>query len=292
MLLYDPPVYRPPSEANSLILQVTLGCGHNQCAFCSMYQSKVYTVRPLDAVLAEIEAVAARAPGVTRVFLADGDALRLPAPHLLAVLEALNRHFPDLTRVSAYATPGDILRKTDAELAALRAARLVMLYVGLESGDPDTVRRAAKGASPEAAGRAVTRARQAGFKVSATIILGLAGRARWREHAWATAVMINKDPPTYLSSLCLMLDPGREAGFRARFDNQFEPQDDEGLLAELDVMLEYMNPPSPVIFRSNHVSNALALAGTLPRDRDRLRGEIAEARRLIPMGRRWSGGSL
>lgn len=276
--LYDMPLFRPPSEAESLIFQVTLGCGHNQCAFCSMYRSKTYTVRSLDALECEIRTAAIAWPDAHRVFLADGDAFRLPTDHLLRILSFLRDAFPSLARVSCYATPGDILRKSEDELAALRAAKLSLLYVGLESGDPETVRRAAKGASPEAAGRAVNRAQAAGLKVSATIILGLAGRVRAREHAWATAVMINKAPPVYLSALCLMLTPEREGPFRARFDNSFEPQDDEGLLGELELMLETLNPPRPVIFRSNHASNALALAGTLPRDRDRLLAEVRAAR--------------
>lgn len=277
-LQYDMPLYRPPSEGNNLIIQVTLGCGHNACAFCSMYRDKTYTVRPLEAVEADIAAAAAVWPEAHRVFLADGDAMRLPTDHLLAILACLRAHLPRLARVSCYATPGDLLRKPEEDLARLRAAGLALLYVGYETGDADTARRVMKGATPEAAIRATARAHAAGFKISATVILGLAGTAGWRTHAEATALLISRTAPAYLSTLRLTLEPERRAAFYARFEEGFEEQDDGGLLDELAVMVAQSRPDRPVIFRSNHVSNALALAGTLPRDRDRLLAEVAAAR--------------
>ncbi|WP_413207201.1 B12-binding domain-containing radical SAM protein [Rhodospirillum sp. A1_3_36] len=288
---YDMPLYRPPSEGDNLILQATLGCGHNTCAFCSMYRTKTYTVRPLDAVIADMEAAAAVWPDAHRVFLADGDALRLPASHLMALLEALAQRFPRLARVSCYATPGDILRKTEAELEALRAAKLSLLYLGVESGEAETLKRIAKGATPDSIARALTRAREAGMKVSATVILGLAGQGRWRAHAEATAALINKAPPTYLSTLQLHLDPLQKAPFLKRQEEDFAFQDDLGVLSELEVLLERLAPPTPVIFRSNHASNALALAGNLPKDGPRLLSQVRAAREgLAGLRPRWEGG--
>ncbi|MCF8483173.1 MAG: radical SAM protein [Rhodospirillum sp.] len=276
---YDMPLYRPPSEGDNLILQATLGCGHNTCAFCSLYRTKTYTVRPLEAVIADMEAAAAVWPDAHRVFLADGDALRLPADHLMALLEALAERFPRLARVSCYATPGDIQRKTEVELAALRAAKLSLFYVGAESGEAETLKRIAKGATPDSLARALTRAREAGVKVSATVILGLAGQGRWRAHAEATAALINHAPPPYLSTLQLHLEPMQRELFLARQEVDFAFQDDLGILSELEVLLERLDPPRPVIFRSNHASNALALAGTLPRDGARLLGQVQAARK-------------
>lgn len=288
VLAYDMPLYRPPSEGNNLIIQATIGCGHNACAFCSMYRDKDYRVRPLAEVAHDIQAAARVWPEAHRVFLADGDAFRLPTDHLLALLEALRGALPALARVSCYATPGDILRKEEDELAALRAAGLSLVYVGLESGDPDTTRRVIKGATPDAAARAVLRSQAAGIKVSATVILGLAGTARWREHAEATAHLITKAPPAYLSTLRLTLEPERRADYLARFDGDFHEQSDAGILDELAVMLTEAAPARPVIFRSNHASNALALAGTLPRDRDRLLAEVTAAKQgLIALRPAW-----
>jgi coproporphyrinogen III oxidase-like Fe-S oxidoreductase len=285
------PLYRPPSEGNNLIFQATLGCGHNTCAFCSMYRRKRYQVRPVETVIAEMDAAARVWPDAHRVFLADGDALRLPADHLLALLEALAVRFPRLARVSCYATPGDILRKTEAELEALRAARLSLLYLGMESGDGETLKRIAKGATPESMARALTRARAGGLKVSATVILGLAGRHRWREHVEATAALVNAAPPTYLSTLQLTLDPGQRQAFLDRQEEDFAFQDDDGIMGELETLLRALTPPRPVIFRSNHASNALPLAGTLPKDGPRLVDEAAAARRgLVATRPAWMRG--
>ena len=178
MLLYDEPLWRPPSEGNSIILQVTLGCSFNRCSFCSMYRTKRFSVRPLADVLSEIEVVAVAAPHVRRVFLADGDALGAETDHLLAVLEHLATHFPQLQRVSSYALPVNFLNKTDADLGRVRAAGLKLLYYGIESGSRDIQRRITKGATPEVMIEGIRRARAADMKVSATVVLGLGGQRR------------------------------------------------------------------------------------------------------------------
>lgn len=280
MILYDMPLYRPPSEGANLIIQVTHGCSFNQCSFCSMYRSKQYRARPMDEIFADIANAARDWPQAHRVFLADGDAMGLPAEDLEAILVRLAATFPNLQRVSAYATPVNLLRKSPEELDRLRALRLNLVYVGIESGSGEILRRITKGASPASIEKALAKARSADIKVSATVILGLGGRGLWREHIEGTTGLINKTAPTYLSTLQLGLEEALEPGFMRRFERlggAFEWQDDLATLDELNHLVAGLDPVRPVIFRSNHASNALALAGNLPRDKPRLLAEIASA---------------
>ena len=274
---YDMPLYRPPSEGNNLIIQATLGCSFNRCTFCSMYKSKAYVARPLGDVLADIEAAASQWPGAHRVFLADGDALALPMEALRAILERLDEVFPELARVSAYATPLNLLDKSVEELAELREGKLSLVYFGIESGSSRVLKRIRKGASQKTMARALERARLGGLKVSATVILGLGGRRHWRDHISGTAELVNAEPPTYLSTLQLFLEDSAVEGFLAGQED-FQFQDDDGILAEQELLLSLLDPPRPVIFRSNHASNCLALAGNLPRDRDKLVAQVGAAR--------------
>jgi len=277
-IAYDMPLYRPPSEGANLIIQATLGCSFNRCTFCSMYRDKTYQVRPLDAVFADIAAAARDWPGAHRVFLADGDALGLPMDHLITILERLAATFPELARVSAYATPKNLLDKPAEELADLKARKLSLVYMGIESGANAVLKRVKKGASQTTHARALGRAREGGLKVSATVILGLGGRAGWREHIAGTAELINREAPAYLSTLQLGLEDRMAGDFLAAQGEGFEFQDDEGMLAEQELLLSLLDPPRPVIFRSNHASNCLPLAGTLPKDRDALLAVVAAAR--------------
>lgn len=277
-LRYDMPLFRPPSEGDNLIIQATLGCSFNRCSFCSMYRTKEYRPRPLDDVFADIATAARDWPGAHRVFLADGDALTLPTDVLLAICARLRETFPNLQRVSAYATPANLLRKSPEELAALKAARLSLVYVGIESGDAAMLKRITKGASPRGIVEAVTKAREAGLKVSATVILGLGGRAHWREHVEGTAAVLNACAPNFASTLELFLEPERVQGFLETFGEPFERQDEAGILEELETLLSLLDPPKPIIFRSNHASNALPLAGTLPKDKDALLEAVGAAR--------------
>lgn len=274
---YVPPLFRPPSEGDNLIIQATLGCSFNRCSFCSMYHTKPYRPRPLDDILADIARAARIWPEAHRVFLADGDAFVLPTETLLAICHALRASFANLQRVSAYATPLGLLRKTPEEMAALRAAKLSLLYLGIESGSAEVLKRVAKGASPRGLVEGIGKATAAGLKLSATVINGLGGRTLWREHVDGTIAVINAAPPTYLSTLQLVFHDDAEARFRARFP-EFAPQDDLAVLDEMDRLIAGLAPPRPVIFRSNHASNALPLAGTLPKDRDGLLRQIEQAR--------------
>lgn len=271
------PLFRPPSEGDNLIVQATLGCGFNHCAFCSMYKGKTYQVRPRSEVFSQIEALAKHRPAAHRVFLADGDAFGLPTADLLAIAEKLERTFPALQRISAYATPLNILRKSPDELAELKEAKLNLLYLGMESGSGEVLRRIAKGISPAGLEEAILKAREAGLKISATVILGLGGRDWSDRHADDTAALVNRAPPHYLSTLQLTLMPDAEAEFLDRWEGTFVPLDDDGVLAEQGRLLAGLAPSYPVIFRSNHASNCLPLAGTLPKDRDRLLAEVAAA---------------
>jgi len=281
-----PPVYRPPSEGENLIVQATLGCSFNRCTFCSMYKQKAYRPRPLEEVSADIGTAARWWPSAHRIFLADGDALTLPTDHLIALLTRLAAAFPALQRVTSYATPGNLLHKSPDELAALRAAGLRLVYVGIETGSDAILRRVAKGANADMIARALQRAREAEIKVSATVILGLGGRTLWQDHIIGTLALLNRAPVTYLSTLQLMLAPHERPAFLERFGRAgipFAEQDDDGILAEQAALLTGLRPPSPIIFRSNHASNCLALAGTLPRDQARLCAVVEAARQGIPL---------
>ncbi len=278
MLVYDAPVWRPPSEGPNLIIQATLGCSFNHCAFCSMYKTKDFVVRPLDDVFRDIDEARREWPDARRIFLADGDALVLPTDHLLKILEKLAATFPGLQRVTCYATPINLLRKSADELRELRDARLTLVYLGIESGSPDILRRIRKGATPKSIVRSIHNARDGGIKVSATVVLGLGGRERWKDHMDGSADLVNAAPPTYLSTLQVYLEPIVKDDFMKLYGAPFEFQDDMAILAEQERFISRLAPPTPVIFRSNHASNALALAGNLPRDKDRLLSEIARAR--------------
>lgn len=276
-LIYDMPLFRPPSEGNNLIIQATLGCSFNQCSFCSMYRSKQYVERPLDAVFTDIHQAAAHWPDAQRVFLADGDALALPTEQLLAILRELAAALPRLTRVSCYATPGNIRRKSVEELSLLRKNRLSLLYFGIESGSNLILKKITKGATQRSMTEALHQAQNSGMKVSATVVLGLGGYSHSEEHIDGTIKLLNGAPVTYLSTLQLYLDPSVTDEFQRKFGDPFAMPDDLAILKEQERLISGLNPPQPIIFRSNHASNALALAGNLPKDRDKLLLQIREA---------------
>jgi hypothetical protein len=278
MLDYDPPLWRPPAEADSLILQATLGCSWNRCSFCSMYRAKHFTVRPLEAVFADVDRLARDWPAARRIFLADGDALVLPTDHLLRIIDYLQQRLPRLARISCYALPHNLLRKDHGQLVRLRDAGLKLVYYGIETGNPVLLRLIRKGATPRGMAEGLTRCAMARIKVSATVVLGLAGRQGWRSHIDGTLALLARAPLTYLSTLQLGLDPIVEGEFLGRFGDGFRRQDDAGILRELERLIAGIDPPRPIVFRSNHASNALPLAGNLPRDRERLLTEIRTVR--------------
>jgi len=274
---YVEPVFRPPSEARSLIFQITVGCSQNHCRFCGMYKMKQFRVRPVAEIAAEIAAVPRQhREFYQRVFLADGDALVYPQAELLQILDLLAENFPKLTRIGAYASPNSLTSKSIVELEQLKAKKLRILYFGLESGDPETLQLVNKGFQPQQMLELCRNAQQAGIKLSVTGILGLAGRKRTAEHAAATAQWINQLSPEYFSLLTM---------FKRHNDDYFEqiePLTNREIIEEALAILEQLNPQK-CILRSNHVSNILNLAGSYPKDREKLiqqaRAALTEARR-------------
>ena len=276
MIEYAYPLYRPPGEADNVIIQATYGCSYNRCSFCSMYRSKRYTVRPLETLYKEIDLLSSAYPGARRVFLADGDALSLPTEHLLALLEHLHGAFAKLGRVSLYASAQNLLQKSEPELRQLREHGLGLIYYGIETGSDLLLEKINKGVSSEQIVASLNKATRAGLKISATVILGIGGEVYSCEHIEATAAVVNATSVNYLSTLQLGLDEACEEDFYRRFEGFVMP-DDARLLEEQKRFLELLAPRSPVIFRSNHASNALHLAGTLPRDSRRLIAEVEAA---------------
>jgi len=276
MINYSYPLYRPPAEANNIILQVTHGCSYNHCSFCSMYKSKKFEIKPLSEIYKEIDILAAHDPEAKRVFLADGDALCLETSHLLDILKYLKQSFIKLNRVSLYATAQNILEKSDEELKFLREHGLTLLYFGIETGNEALLKKITKGVTAPQMIEALNKTAKAKIKSSATVILGIGGEAFTQEHIQDTASLINQTQVTYLSTLQLGLDEDIKHSFYKHFDN-FKMLSDFQVLDEQKRFLEALSPKNRVIFRSNHASNALHLAGTFPKDKDRLIKKVQEA---------------
>jgi len=282
-------IFRPPSEADSLLLQVTIGCSHNQCDFCAMYRDKQFRVRKLADIIQDIE-LAAEDYGsdVRRVFLCDGDAFVLSTAVLTAILDRLHECFPELQRVGIYANARDILAKSNEELALLHSKRLDILYLGLESGSDRILKDNHKGATAEQMVRAVNKAQAAGIKASVIYLLGLGGTELWQENALASAKAVSQMNPAYLSALTVTVVPGTPLHKRMAA-GKFTLPDPAGFLKELRLFLENANVKATV-FRSNHASNYLALAGRLPRDKARLIQEIDDALEQGTFRPEWSRG--
>ncbi|MCX5859398.1 MAG: radical SAM protein [Proteobacteria bacterium] len=268
-LQYNEPVFRPPSEANSLILQATLGCSHNRCAFCGMYKMKEFRIRKFEDFRKDVEIVKAEYPGVRRVFLADGDALAVKTPTLQKELRLLYHSFPKLERVTTYANPSNLLHKSDAELKILREEGLKILYLGVETGDEELLARIDKGATRAEVIEAGRKAITAGFELSVTVILGIGGRERSERHARATATILNEIQPHYIGALTLMLGPF-EGYFKSQAGEKWAPLERDEFLRELRMLVEGLEMEKECMFRTNHASNYLALGGTLPQDKEAL----------------------
>ena len=266
------PLFRPPSEADSLILQVDQGCPYNRCTFCGMYRDVKYARRSLADIRLIIAAEARRAPGTRRVFLADGDVMRRSCADLLVMLAELSAQFPGLARVNVYATGSAIQAKPENELRALRAARLHTLYMGLESGDDETLRHVCKAESAAEMIAAGRRAQDCGLRMSVMILLGLGGAERSREHAEATAAALNRMQPRLLSALRVIPVPGTELYAEAR-SGQFRQLTECGAVEEMRLIVECLDLTNTV-FRANHTSNVIPVEARLPRDRRRLLEEL------------------
>jgi len=284
VIRYEGSLYRPPSEANSLILQATLGCSYNECTFCGMYRDKRFRVRPLDELKEEI-AWARHHLGadVRKVFLADGDALVAKASFLRAILDELRGAFPNLRRVSCYASPQSLQVRSVEEMAELREAGLTLYYLGIESGHDAVLERLVKGVDAEEMIRVARKAHDAGVALSTMILLGAGNRALSREHARESARVVNAIQPRFVSTLVMTPVEGTplwEEDVRGEVDH-LDPIE---LAAELRAFLGDLRLERSV-FRSNHASNYLALSGTLPKDQqamvaalDRVLADPAAAR--------------
>jgi radical SAM superfamily enzyme YgiQ (UPF0313 family) len=290
---YVEPVYRPPSEAQSLILPVTDGCSWNRCTFCEMYTApqKAFRARGEDEVLDSIRRTGALyGSQVRRVFLADGDALVLPTRRLLAILEAIRAHMPSVHRVSSYCLARNLKKKSVAELIQLREAGLAMAYLGAESGDDEVLAKVSKGETFETTRDALDKLGAAGITRSVMILNGLGGQQLSAQHADHSARLANATQPEYLSTLVVSFPHG-EARFRAGFP-EWEPLDQHGLFVEMERFLSQLEL-TRTVFRSDHASNWLVLKGTLGADKARLLGQVRtaivtpEAARLRP---EWARG--
>jgi len=277
--LYTYPLFRPPAEGNSVIIQVTYGCSYNNCSFCSMYKTKKFHTRSLEEIYKDIDILASNKPNASRVFLADGDALTLDSDLLLQILQYLTKSFQNLRRVSLYASAQNILTKTQEELALLSQHNLKLIYFGIETGDNIVLKKITKGVSKEDMIEAINKITPVGIKISATVILGIAGKKYTKEHITNTADIVNKTHINYLSTLQLGLEDDVIDKFYKHFDD-FIPLNDLEVLDEQKRFIEQINPTNKVIFRSNHASNALHLAGTLPKDKNRLISELKEVEDL------------
>lgn len=273
---YEGTVYRPPGEWKSYLLQVTVGCSHNACTFCGMYKDKRYRVRPLEEIFEDIALARAAYGDVKRVFLCDGDAVAMDTEELLAVLDRLYETFPSLERVNAYAGPGSTLRKTEEELAALRRAGLVRLYLGVESGSDAVLKAINKGVTAAQMLEAGQKLVAAGFDLWAIIIMGLTGQdGDWEEHILSTARMINEMRPRHLSAMTFAPAKGTPLGEDV-LAGRFQVCTPDQILEECRLLIEHLDV-DPLHFTSNHASNYLPLKGGLPEEREKFLSLLDEA---------------
>ena len=272
---YKGKVYRPPSEAYSLIVQVTYGCSHNRCAFCDMYDDKHFSMRPMQEIREDFELTRRVYKRVERVFLADGDALMRKTADLVEILGLIYGLFPECERVSCYASPASLQVKSEDELRLLRARGLQMVYMGLESGCDAVLTRMQKGHDAAAIVAAGQKARRCGFALSVTAISGLGSVALWRQHAADTAKAVSAIKPEYLGLLTLMVEHGTPLESWVK-NGEFTLLSPLEVLKETELFLQQVDSEGTV-FRANHASNYLTLKGTLNGDREALLGQIAAA---------------
>lgn len=271
--MYDMPLYRPPSEANSLIIQATLGCSHNKCSFCSMYKGKKFTIKPLEQIKEEILEFRKIYTYVQRIFIADGDALIIPMNDLRELLKFIKNTFKECTRVTMYASPKSIRLKTIDELRELKNLGLEMVYMGIESGSEEILKDINKGATRDEIIQAGKKIKESDIKLSATIISGIGGKEKTNLHAKDTGSIISIIKPDYVGVLSLMIEKNTEIEEKVK-NGELEILSSFEILKEIKEILKNINTDEKIIFRSNHASNYVSLKGTLPIDKDRLIEDI------------------
>ncbi len=274
-LTYHEPLFRPPSEAKSLILQVTLGCSNNECAFCEMYKTKKFTVRKFEEIKEEIKKVAQLQIPIQKVFLADGDAFVLSPKRLIQICNEVTANFPSVRRISAYALPSNINKKSVEELRQLKSAGLELLYVGIESGDNTVLENVSKGETYQSTKEAMLKLKQAGIKASVMVLIGLGGKHLTQQHALNSAKVLNETQPEFASTLVLSFPYGVEK-YNAEYKGEFIELSKRELLKELQLFIENLELEDTV-FRSDHASNYLVLKGRLGRDKEQLLNQIDAA---------------
>lgn len=290
---YIEPLFRPPSEAGSLILQVTNGCSWNRCTFCEMYTEpqKRFRIKDQEDIDRELAAVAAEGVPVRRIFLADGDAMTLSFRRLRGILESIERHLPGVRRVASYCLPRNLHNKTVEELAELEDMKLGLFYVGCESGDDLVLERVSKGETYASSLAALEKIKAAGGRSSVMILNGMGGKRYSRQHAVNSARLMNEAQPEYLSTLVVSFPRGMER-YQAGFNDEFEPLDQPGLFQEMYWLLENLELDK-TIFRSDHASNYLVLRGTLGKDKQRLLETVCDAMErpdTVPLRQEWQRG--
>lgn len=288
---YEGIVYRPPSEARSLIVQVTIGCAHNTCTFCNMYKAKDFRVRSMEEIMEDLkEAHDSYGAYVQKVFLADGDALVLQTEKLLEILKAVRELFPNCTRVASYGTAQDILRKSEEELKSLQKAGLGIVYVGAESGDDEILASICKGVTAEELKAAGQKLKRCGIQTSVTLISGLGGRSKVKEHARSCAELISAMNPEYASFLTLRLYEGTPM-YDDVVTGRFERITADEIVDEMKIFLEHVDSPGTV-FRTNHASNYVVLAGNLNEDIPSMLAQLDEAKKTYHYRRFRETGDL
>jgi radical SAM superfamily enzyme YgiQ (UPF0313 family) len=275
-IIYDYPLYRPPSEANSTIVQITLGCSFNHCSFCNMYRTKTYQERSLEEIKYEIDLISKCQPLTEKVFLADGDALNVKTERLVEILDYLTLKFKSLKRISCYAMPRNLLQKKDSELEVLRNRGLSMLYVGIESGNDVVLQRVTKGASSSMIIESCKKAIDREFTLSCMVILGLGGKTYTDAHILDTARVVSQISPHFLAALNLHLDENVYGEFISKFKEPFSWLTDLDILDELERLVTLFDPTREVIFRVNHASNVYSIGGTLPTEKPKIQRLIHE----------------
>ncbi len=271
--MYDYPLYRPPSEANSLIIQVTLGCSHNKCNFCSMYKSKKFSIKSLDDIKSDINYFRQVYKYVERIFLADGDALIIHTEELKEIFAYIKEVFSECKRITLYGSPKSILLKTTQELKELKALGLSMIYMGVESGDNEVLKDINKGVDGETLIKAGKMVKDASVLLSATVITGIGGKKSSRSHAIKTGEIITEMSPDYLGVLTLMIEKGTVL-YNKILNKEFEILRDREILNEIRLLIEHINVNKLMVFRCNHASNYISLKGNLPQDKEKLLKQI------------------
>lgn len=272
---YEGNIFRPPSEAFSLIVQVTIGCAHNKCTFCSMYKDKQFRIRNIDEVIEDLDMARHSYHSVKRIFLADGDAMVLKVEDLLRILNHIRKVFPECERVGIYSSPQDILRKTEDELKTLKEHGIGIAYMGIESGSDKILKAIQKGVTSEQIIAAGQKLKASGIESSVTLISGIGGQEMWKEHAVESGRVISAIDPTYVGLLTLMVERGTPL-YDDIHAGKFKLISPVEVLVETAEMIKNINVTN-CVFRSNHASNYLSLKGDLPQDKERLLKQIEMA---------------